>query len=422
MANPWLVKAGAEAVKNPERTGKVVKGVIVFIVSFFVFISAISSSFISLIVDVGNLNRNNDLVDSKNVKAVEKAYDNYMEETLYPEMERIRSELEAELNPPPVATAEPTATQESSSTENSSEASAAETAPSATAEPVEEEKIEVNLKQNEINLSYALAYLTHISDDFKAGKGYVNKSEVEEFFASINVIREKKVSDTEYMVYNAFATPEEAAQIHFTDDTIKWYLLSFDLYVEFLGSEGISIDGLKGEDDELLAEELYQVPDTGLAIPKMYQNDYRKVKYGNGTIATSGCAPTCIAMVTSYLTGSTVTPDTIVAYTGNKYYISGAGSSWAVFPACANAWGYTCTSLGKNMKSVIEELSEGNPVIVSVGSGTFTKEGHIMVIRGTEDGCFLINDPNKNNTAKYQTDKFAISTVMKEAKSFWSFS
>ena len=44
------------------------------------------------------------------------------------------------------------------------------------------------------------------------------------------------------------------------------------------------------------------------SVPLYYQTDYPHNKFGNGTIASSGCSITCLAMVATYLTDQEYTP------------------------------------------------------------------------------------------------------------------
>ena len=43
-------------------------------------------------------------------------------------------------------------------------------------------------------------------------------------------------------------------------------------------------------------------------VPSYFQTDYPYIKFGNGTIATSGCSITCLAMIATYLTDQEYTP------------------------------------------------------------------------------------------------------------------
>ena len=52
-------------------------------------------------------------------------------------------------------------------------------------------------------------------------------------------------------------------------------------------------------------------------FPLYSQLDYPNQRYGSGTVATSGCGITSLAMVASYLTGHTYYPDELAGYFGS---------------------------------------------------------------------------------------------------------
>lgn len=162
----------------------------------------------------------------------------------------------------------------------------------------------------------------------------------------------------------------------------------------------------------------------GMSIPlyKQYDPQWSTIRFGGGTISSSGCSVTSMGMVFTYLLGETVTPATIVDWTGNRYYVEPAGQSWGIFPACAAQWGLTCQNLGKDATAIVNALSDGKPVIASMAPGTFTKAGHFIVLRGiTEDGKILVNDPNDNASKNFINRQFELSLILREAKNFWSF-
>lgn len=168
-----------------------------------------------------------------------------------------------------------------------------------------------------------------------------------------------------------------------------------------------------------------QVPAVGMKIPLyyQYQEPWRGIKFGGGTISTSGCSITSMAMVFSYLHEETITPDQLAAWAGNRYYVAPSGQSWSIFPAASSKWGIHCSGLGTNINSVIGALSEGRPVIASMRPGTFTKAGHFIVLRGiTEDGKILVNDPNDNASKQFFNKSFDVSLIKRESKQFWAFS
>lgn len=163
----------------------------------------------------------------------------------------------------------------------------------------------------------------------------------------------------------------------------------------------------------------------GMAIPLYYQysGGWQNIAFGGGNIASSGCSVTCIGMVFTYLLGETITPDQIVAWTGNRYYVHPEGQGWGIFPACAGQWGVRCQNLGKDANAVVNALSSGKPVIASMSKGTFTKGGHFIVLRGvTADGKILVNDPNDNASKNHVNREFDLNLIMRESKNFWSFS
>lgn len=189
-------------------------------------------------------------------------------------------------------------------------------------------------------------------------------------------------------------------------------------------SEAYGQDLFNGSDGIFEGEIIGQLPAIGMKIPLyyQYQEPWRNIKYGDGTIATSGCSLTCIAMVFNYVNSLSLTPDQVAAWAGTTYHVKGAGASWSIFPAAAKKWGVRCTGLGKNMNSVVTALSEGKPVIASMDKGTFTKGGHFIVLRGiTEDGKILVNDPNDNANKQHFYKSFDVGLIKREAKQFWSF-
>lgn len=160
-----------------------------------------------------------------------------------------------------------------------------------------------------------------------------------------------------------------------------------------------------------------------------YQGDYANVQYGSSTIAKCGCGPTSFSMVASDLTGRTITPKDVVAWSGNRYYVSGAGTGWNFFGAAANHFGFNCINLGNNINSAIAQLKMGHLVIVSQGPGLFTSGGHYIVLSSiTSDGGIRVRDPNGRNARPvseggrgYNTRVFTASEISRAAKNYWAF-
>lgn len=144
--------------------------------------------------------------------------------------------------------------------------------------------------------------------------------------------------------------------------------------------------------------------------------------YGEDPIAIDGCAPTSLAMVAVGLTGNTsVTPLSVSDYAyKNGYYIDGVGSSWSLISEGSKHFGLKSHELPLNKSSILSTLESGNPIILTVGPGTFTSTGHFLVLTGlTDDGKIKINDPNSklNSSKSWDVDIF-----LNETKNLWKIS
>lgn len=160
-------------------------------------------------------------------------------------------------------------------------------------------------------------------------------------------------------------------------------------------------------------------------IPLFLQTDtrWKNFPYGrSGTIGSSACGPTSLAMIVVGLTGDTsVNPKVIADWSfANGYRVEGVGSSWGLFPAAATHWGINCEELTVSATQISQRLREGKPVITSMDSGHFTSQGHFVVLRGiTESGKILVNDPASRSRSNKE---WSISIIVNEAKGAWAFS
>lgn len=133
-------------------------------------------------------------------------------------------------------------------------------------------------------------------------------------------------------------------------------------------------------------------------VPLLLQTDPRwsSISYGNSTIGISGCAPTCLSMVSMAVTGNQeFTPDVIAKFSEeNGYYIDGTGTSWELMSKGAKKFGLKSKELALSEELIRSELQEYHPIICSVGPGDFTTEGHFIVLTSYENGTIYLNDPN----------------------------
>lgn len=173
-------------------------------------------------------------------------------------------------------------------------------------------------------------------------------------------------------------------------------------------------------------EQLKDLERSSITGTQYYQNDYAHVPYGSSTLAACGCGPTCFAMVASDYTGTQITPEDAVAWCGNTYYVSGAGTSWSYFAAAANHFNLPCEvkDLGKDINAAVSELQKGNLVISSQSAGLFTQGGHFILLSSIDaSGGIKVRDPNKNNAVNkgYNDRIFTQAEIDQSARNYWSF-
>jgi len=157
-------------------------------------------------------------------------------------------------------------------------------------------------------------------------------------------------------------------------------------------------------------------------IPLLLQWDKRwgYFPYGDSVLGVTGCGPTCLAMVAAGLTGSiALTPDAVAAFSERSgYYVPGSGTSWELLTAGAASFGLEATEVPLWEDSMIGELNAGRPIIANLGPGDFTDEGHFIVIRGYENGMFLVNDPN---SAEKSGEGWTYAALENQIKCLWSY-
>lgn len=168
-------------------------------------------------------------------------------------------------------------------------------------------------------------------------------------------------------------------------------------------------------------------------IPLFLQYDDRwgTISYGNGTIASSGCGPTSMAMVLTGLDAKSsdldkngddiIDPSETCAWSlSHGYRTPNQGTSWDFFPSICKAVGFKLRDYSKSQyQTVYEELQRGVPVIASMTPGHFTSAGHFIVLTGLDDnGKVLVNDPNSASRSKLSYDFQSI--IVEEAAHFWA--
>jgi len=93
-----------------------------------------------------------------------------------------------------------------------------------------------------------------------------------------------------------------------------------------------------------------------------------------------------------------------------------------IFSDFAAAYGYQYQDLGTNLDRVSSYLTADHPVIVSVGPGSFTDTGHIMVLARLQDEQVIVLDPN-DSPEKYHYDTyFTLDEIADQSLRLWTLS
>lgn len=136
-------------------------------------------------------------------------------------------------------------------------------------------------------------------------------------------------------------------------------------------------------------------------VPLYLQTDYYNVRYGShGTVATSGCGITCLAMVATYLLDEEYLPDEF-ARRYAMYSVKG-GSDWTLFKTSSEELGLP-VELSVNWEDALAALENGQVVITQANPDSiFTDVGHFIVLTGiNEEGRIWVNDPYGGNYGEW---------------------
>ena len=125
------------------------------------------------------------------------------------------------------------------------------------------------------------------------------------------------------------------------------------------------------------------------AVPRFDQTAYTDIRYGSGTMATSGSHIVSLAMTASYLTGHEYLPDVLA-----RAFASYIGNSMQWLEHVSDELQLPWQRAG-NIDEVIGALREGKVAVVLMNERSlFMGAQHYVVFTGiTEEGRILVNDP-----------------------------
>ena len=145
------------------------------------------------------------------------------------------------------------------------------------------------------------------------------------------------------------------------------------------------------------------------------------------TIGTSGCGPTCAAMLIETITGKTFTPADACSWALKRgYKAANQGTYYSYFVPQFKAHSIACERLNTsnvygNPNSPVHAkafdlLKKGYYLIACMGKGRWTTSGHFVVV-WWEDGKVRINDPNSKASNRMNGD---LATFKSQVKYYWA--
>lgn len=142
-----------------------------------------------------------------------------------------------------------------------------------------------------------------------------------------------------------------------------------------------------------------------VTLLKQWDERWGDYPYSSSTLAASGCAPTCFAMIAQFY-GIRITPPEAADFAIiNGFYPTSCGTSWDFFAAAGQFFGIPIVQTADPTK-VLSSLYQGIPCIGAHGPGEFTQSDHFIVYAYINaDNNVMVNDPKRKDTCKlYQWD------------------
>ncbi len=127
------------------------------------------------------------------------------------------------------------------------------------------------------------------------------------------------------------------------------------------------------------------------ADPRWRSHPYTAPGYENATCKSSGCGPTCAAMVVSSCK-ETIYPDRMCDISKENGYRVPGGTADGLFQYVANRWGIEMKRL-KSSYEAHQACKDGYFVVIAVRNGLWTTGGHFILAVGATDSDIEIYDP-----------------------------
>ena len=161
------------------------------------------------------------------------------------------------------------------------------------------------------------------------------------------------------------------------------------------------------------------IPENGMPIPMLFQYDYThpvcKIQGVSKSVAGAGCGATAASMVIAYINEDYgQTPYTLFYEAAARGEYWGNGLDYDSIQGMLSRRGIDARLCGVSASAIVDALQAQRPIILIMGPGTFTNEGHYIVLRGlNEEGRVLVNDPNSLGRSE---GSYSPEQIAREAK------
>lgn len=158
-------------------------------------------------------------------------------------------------------------------------------------------------------------------------------------------------------------------------------------------------------------------------VPLLLQWDERwgYTEYAGEVMGISGCGPTCLSMVSIYLTGNPkYSPRFLAEFSKERgYYVNGKGSTWTLMTEGAEALGLTAYPIALSENNIRTQLENDHPVICAMSPGHFTTTGHFIVLSEYQNGKIRVRDPFSR---KRSEQLWSYEDISDEISGIWAYS
>ena len=157
-------------------------------------------------------------------------------------------------------------------------------------------------------------------------------------------------------------------------------------------------------------------------IPLYLQQDYGITKYGNYPLRTYGCGITSLAMLSTYMTDTELTPPEMCRRYGN--YCHSDGTDGMIFINEPPVLGYFFKERVFSPDDALKALEDGYVVVSLQNFGYWTSKGHYIVLEKVDEDGVQVRDSNVYNYKKlpaHKNDRHAWKNIYPNNVSWWVF-